>query len=306
MSIPKTELSILIPVFNQDCMPMVERLTEMCSAVDGLAYEIIVGDDCSTDEVLKTRNQEIKRLSHCRYEERSINGGAGATRNFLVGKSRYEWLLFLDCDMELPDDRFILNYLERPETTVINGGIRIESNKESGMPEGTEYDNNLRYLYEHKESPNHTAEARSRNPHKSFRSTNFLAARKVMQENPFYEPMRRYEDVYFGRILCERNIDITHIDNPVVITRFDTNEEYILKVEKDMTMLAAFQKELTGYSPLLSAATTMRKWVVPAWMMHLFHNIFGKSIRNNLVSDKPNLSLLNIYKLGFFLVTVNN
>ena len=45
----RNELSILLPVYNTRCLTMVERLKELCDAVDGLRYEIIAADDGSTD-----------------------------------------------------------------------------------------------------------------------------------------------------------------------------------------------------------------------------------------------------------------
>ncbi len=293
MAQQKKELSILIPVYNQVCVEMVERLDELCQKADGLEYEIIVADDCSSDKETVETNRSIGKFPHCRLIEKKENGGAGATRNVLARESRYGWLLFLDCDMRLPDERFIERYLECENEAVINGGIRIEG--------GEAERHCLRFLYETKAAPMHTAEQRQLRPYKSFRSTNFLVARQVMLDNPFHEPMKRYEDVFFGKTLKQRGVKIRHIDNPVVMSHFDTNSEYIAKVEKDMTMLHRFRRELKGYSPLLTAVDTLRHWVVPIWAMRLFHKIFGRMIRRNLTGGRPKLALLNIYKVGFFL-----
>ena len=120
----RNELSILLPVYNTRCLTMVERLKKLCDAVDGLQYEIIAADDGSTDKDAVAFNRSIDRMEGCRYVVRAENKGAAATRNFLADISRYAWLLFLDCDMALPDDRFIIRYLEAPEAGVVIGGIR--------------------------------------------------------------------------------------------------------------------------------------------------------------------------------------
>lgn len=271
---------------------MVAQLDELCRKTEGLQYEIIVADDGSSDKTAIEANRCINDFEHCRFIERETNEGAGATRNFLTRESQYNWLLFVDCDMVVPNEHFISRYLECNAEAVINGGIAIEGNMQR---------NNLRFLYEKKAESKHTAAQRTLQPYKSFRSTNFLAPREVMLCNPFYGPMKRYEDVYFGKILKQRKVEILHIDNPLMMIDFDTNAEYINKVEKDMATLHRFRRELKGYSPLLTAVDTLKHWVVPIWLWRLFHRLFGGIIRQNLTSGRPFLCLLNTYKMGYFL-----
>ncbi len=290
MRLSKNELSILIPVYNQVCVPMVAHLVSLCSKIEGLKYEILVADDNSTDKAIVEQNRSINLFAYCRLIECEQNNGAGATRNLLAQNSKFAWLLFIDCDVELPDENFIRKYLECTSEAVINGGIAI--------PENHELRRNLRYMYEKKNEKRHTADKRSKHPHKAFRSTNFLTPREIIIKHPFFEPMKRYEDVYWGKTLCDNNLNVIHIDNHVIITRFDTNVEYIEKVEKDISMLRQFQTELHGYSPLLSAAKSMQRWRVPLWLCRAWHTAFGRITRNNLCGKHPWLPLLNIYKLG--------
>ncbi len=41
------ELSILIPIYNDDPRGLVGDLLAQCEAIEGLKYEIIIGDDGS-------------------------------------------------------------------------------------------------------------------------------------------------------------------------------------------------------------------------------------------------------------------
>ena len=43
------ELSILIPVYNDDATMLVKSLSKQAQAISGLCYEIVVFDDGSTD-----------------------------------------------------------------------------------------------------------------------------------------------------------------------------------------------------------------------------------------------------------------
>ena len=83
----------------------------------------------------------MNALPHCRYIERQAERGSAAIRNFLARESRYEWLLYIDCDLDIPVDHFLQRYLETAdEADVTMGGIAI-----GGEPQTLD---NLRYTYE--------------------------------------------------------------------------------------------------------------------------------------------------------------
>lgn len=288
----RNELSILLPVYNTRCLTMVERLKELCDAVDGLRYEIIAADDGSTDRDAVAFNRGIERMAGCRYVVRAENRGAAATRNFLVGTSRYGWLLFVDCDMALPDDRFIIRYLEAPETGVVIGGIRT-----GGTADDVRC--NLRCAYERRAQERHTAEERSKRPYQSFRSVNFMAERGVMERCRFDERMRRYEDVRFGRLLEESGVTVAHIDNAVVMDDFESNGCFVAKTEKDMRTLRDFEAEMRGYSRMIDVADVLRRRHI-LWAVRTWHWLFGRLERRLLMGEKARLRLYDVYKLGCF------
>ena len=288
----RNELSILLPVYNTRCLTMVERLKELCDAVDGLRYEIIAADDGSTDRDAVAFNRGIERMAGCRYVECAENRGAAATRNFLAGMSRYGWLLFVDCDMTLPDDRFIIRYLEAPETGVVIGGIRT-----GGTADDVRC--NLRCAYERRAQERHTAEERSKRPYQSFRSVNFMAERGVMERCRFDERMRRYEDVRFGRLLEESGVTVAHIDNAVVMEDFESNGCFVAKTEKDMRTLRDFEAEMRGYSRMIDVADVLRRRHI-LWVVRMWHGLFGRLERRLLTGGKARLRLYDVYKLGCF------
>ena len=51
-------LSILIPTYNDRCVRLVDSLRQQTEAV-GITYEILVGDDGSTDAAVIADNQQI-------------------------------------------------------------------------------------------------------------------------------------------------------------------------------------------------------------------------------------------------------
>lgn len=289
------ELSILIPTRNDICLPQIETLQRMASSIEGLKYEILVSDDASSDEEVIRENEKINALEHSTLLRQQINRGRAANRNFLAQKAQYPWLLFLDCNIKIPNERFLQNYLESDEAAVINGGVFAETDKSLER-------SNLRYMYEKKIEPMHIAEQRRQRPYQSFRTTNFLAHREVMLKHPFDETLTGYgyEDVLFGKALCDHGISIHHIDNPVMITHFESNEGYVAKVEEAMHTLHSLSKNLAGYSPLLSTVARLKKWHLTP-LVNLYFNIFLKRIRKKLTGTSPSIKLLNPYKLGYYL-----
>ena len=295
----RQELSVLIPVYNEACVGQVKRLSELCQGVvdsgHPFSFEIIVSDDCSTDRSATEPNDAIARLPQCRYIVQPSNGGSAANRNRLARESRYEWLLYVDCDVDLTSDRFILDYLAADDADVIVGGLVVGGDAD-------QLSSNLRYLYERSSQENHSAERRSQRPYQSFRSCNFMVRRRVMLDCPFDERFLKsgYEDVLLGKQLRTGHYTIRHIDNPVTMTRFEQNPDYINKVEYSLQTLHRFRKDLRGYSRLLTAAEGIHLRVV-RWTLALLFRLVAPVVRRQLCGLHPRLYLFQPYRLGYYL-----
>ena len=289
----KKELSILIPNYNNVCVELVAVLQQQAEAL-GIDYEILVADDASPQKDTIPLNQPINELPHCRYIIKETNTGSAATRNYLGEQSQYHWLLFLDCDINIPNDHFLERYISDTHEGVVNGGICI-------IDDDT-LSHNLRYLYEKDAEPAHTAEKRQANKYHEFRSTNFMIEREVFKACPFDERFKRsgYEDVLFGKMLKQQQIPVTHIDNPVMMTKFEANPDYVTKIERSMRTLHTFRNELRGYSRILTFDSGIHISAVRG-LIRLWHRIFGNMERRNLCGSKPILKLFTLYRLGYYL-----
>jgi glycosyltransferase involved in cell wall biosynthesis len=291
-----TELSILIPCYNSVCLDTVKRLQQLCERVaydapDGFSYEIIVADDASTDTLSLEQNQAISLLRNCTFLRKEQNTGSAATRNYLADHSRYPWLLFLDSDMQIPGMDFIIRYLPYDQYDVVNGGIAV-----GGSPNPS----NLRYLYEKHSEPRHTIDHCNAHPYQQFRSTNFLISRACFTHCRFDERFTRsgYEDVHFGKQLCETRATIMYIHNPLILCTFESNDDYISKCERNLQTLHRFRDELSDYSPLL---TLVRHLSLVAPLIRLTHRLLGPLERRHLTSHHPTLLLFHLYRLGYYL-----
>ena len=205
------DLSILIPTYNDPCFQLVDDLRQQAERLN-ISYEIIVADDGSTDTEVVSQNRAINGMTNCRLVERPENMGRAAIRNFLAQEACYEWLLFIDSDMVVCREDYLLRYIET-EAPVVDGGIVIRNVQEG----------NLRALYEQAAAQQHTVEKRRQSPYHDFHTANFLIRRDVKLAHPFDNRFRRYgyEDVLWGKHLQEQHIDLLHIDNPMSFEIFE-------------------------------------------------------------------------------------
>jgi len=290
----KKELSILIPTFNGDCREQVMQLSEQAERIEGLRYEILVADDGSTDADIVSLNQRvIATLPHSRYILRGENTGRSAIRNFLVSEALFEWVIIMDCEMSINHDDYLLRYLkDETEAVVVYGGITV----------GEGSNDNLRFLYEKRAEPLHTAEKRQQNPYKDFHTANFMAKRDVLLANPFDERFHKYgyEDVLLGKQLHKNGIDVWHIDNPVGFDKFESNESFVRKTEESLETLCEFRNDLRGYSQMLTFAEGIHLGVIKG-CIKLWHYLFGGLERRHLCGKHPSLKIFKLYKIGYFL-----
>lgn len=289
----KTEISVLIPNYNNVCVGLVKVLQRQAEAL-GIDYEILVVDDASPQKETYSQNEVINTLPHCQYIVKEANSGSAATRNYLGARSKYHWLLFLDCDITIPDEHFLERYVADEHEGVVNGGISI-------IDDDT-LRHNLRYIYEKDAEPAHSAEKRQANRYHEFRSTNFMIEREVFEACPFDERFTRsgYEDVLFGKMLKQQQVCVTHIDNPVMMTEFEENAAYVTKIERSMRTLYTFRDELQGYSRILTFDKGIHIGAIRG-LIRLWHWVFGAMERRNLCGKRPCLKLFNIYRMGYYL-----
>jgi len=305
-------LSILLPAYNNVCLPLVEILASQCRDLAGrmpsdcaFDYEIIVADDGSTDAAVIEQNKKIGDIGRCRYIIRGYNSGRSQIRNFLAREASFPWLLFIDSDMMVEKSDFVASYLDAVKDggasarVVVNGGVTISSSAPCD-------DHNLRYIYELDALPRHTAEKRREREFADFHTANFLVGRDLMLSHPFDERFHHYgyEDVLFGKALKADGTGIRHIDNPVSFIDFESNEHFVEKTEEGLRTLAEFSDDLQGYSAVLSMADRLRKIGI-APIARCFFSMIRKPIRRNLTGSKPCLTLFRIYKLGYLLTLKN-
>lgn len=287
-------LSILIPTYNQVCVELAKSLQMQASRIPGLTYELLVGDDGSTDPSVVSANEAINALPHSRYIVKENNEGRAAIRNYLARTARYELLLYADSHMSVIREDFIARYLQHSKQPLVYGGYTITDR-------GHHHHDNLRYAYEMSCIDSQRAERRAASPYANFHTSNFMVRREVMLTHPLDERFKRYgyEDVLFGKTLKEANIDIVHIDNPLGFNHFESNKRFMEKTDEGLQTLSDFCEELRGYSRLLALSDRLCHWHL-AWLPSLLFRVFGTALLHHLKGPHPTLTAFKIYRLGKF------
>lgn len=287
-------LSILIPCYNYICKPLAEQLARQAASIRGLRFEVVVADDGSTDSKMVEVNKSISRMAYCRHIFTVENQGRSKVRNMLAREAQYDNLIFIDCKHTLPDAWFVWRYVDACDWNVVDGGIRIEGDRK--LLRG-----NLRFLYEKSAEAAHSVERRIEDEYRDFHSANFMAKKSTMLMCRFDESITRYgyEDVLFGKLLKQSGIGITHIDNPVVFSHFESNKSFVAKTEEGLLTLREHSAQLQGYSTLLYIYNKVERLRL-VWLLRLGHKLFGGMMRNNLTGKSPSLRMFKLYKLTYF------
>jgi glycosyltransferase involved in cell wall biosynthesis len=288
-------LSILIPVYNWDVVGLVTALHGQCLR-SGVDFEIRCYEDGST-VACRERNGELQSYDRVVYRVYEKNAGRAAIRNRLAEDAIQPFLLFLDCDSGLPDEHFIARYLENiAEETILYGG-RIYA---PDRPENEQY--LLHWQYGH-ERETAAAVERRRLPYHRFMTNNFLIPKSTFMRIGFEERLKQYghEDTLFGQKLQEQAVPIIHLNNPVIHLGLEEAGVFLEKNRQAMENL----RLLAGIYPnlqtqLLTTVARLKQWKLKTLTFIALRGIFPL-LKRNLLSGRPRLGALDLFKLYYFL-----
>ena len=96
------KVSIIIPVYNAETY--LRESIESILAQTYSDWELILLNDCSTDQSGKICEEYAKKDKRIRLLTNETNQGPGFTRNFGIDNSTGEWIYFLDADDSISND----------------------------------------------------------------------------------------------------------------------------------------------------------------------------------------------------------
>src|SRR5205085_637417 len=121
---PETRgLSVVIPNFNGVSL-FPQTLPSLFTALEksGLPYEILISDDCSTDDSVKYLSENYPGI---KVLTTTANAGFSPTINRGIRAARYELVFLLNSDVKLKEDYFthLIPYFDKADTFGVMGQI---------------------------------------------------------------------------------------------------------------------------------------------------------------------------------------
>jgi glycosyltransferase involved in cell wall biosynthesis len=290
-------LSILIPTYNYNVVPLVLELHKQCLECE-IDFEILCHDDASNSD-LNTENEIINSLENCSFFVNSNNLGRGKNINSLAEKAKYDFLLLLDCDTFPTQNDFIKNYISttiNAENRIVFGGIQYKNEK----PENEKL---LRWVYGTKREAL-SLKVRNEKPNSRALTSNLLIKKELFLENLFDKSITKYgyEDLVFLSDLEKKEILVKHIDNTTYHLGLETSLQFLEKTKIALENL----KFITENSSLdKSESKILRTYILlkQLYLASLISLLFKKTkskIEHNLLSQNPSLLLFDFHKLGYY------
>ena len=142
------KISVIIPLHNSE-----ETIGECLNAVynsDYKNYEVIVVDDCSSDDSVK-----ITKKFPCKVIRLDVNRGAAFTRNTGAKVAKGQILVFIDSDIVLKRNSLTLiaGALKSPKISAVTGSF----SKDSRYKNFTSQYKNLYVCYSYKYKPHYNS-----------------------------------------------------------------------------------------------------------------------------------------------------
>ncbi len=294
-------LSILIPNHNYPVEHLVASLYNQLQMLE-IEWEIRCYEDGSDEESYLRNNLAMAQIPNLHHKFISKNIGRAAIRNKLARDAKYPKLLFIDSDMQCPNEDFIASYLKHTnDADAIYGGV-------SYRPEKPENNLLLRWHYgSHREVI--PAALRNCKPYISLKTCNLLIKKELMLKCPFDERLKKYghEDTLHAISLSKIKANVLHIENPMLHLGLEETEIFLEKSKMAMQNLAMMMnrdEQMLDEINIVRVYRKIKEMRISNWLL------FGFFMAEPLVvfilkSAFPSLYFYDIYKLGYLIKACN-
>jgi len=150
--------------------------------------------------------------------------------------------------------------------------------------------------------------ARAQQPYKSFSTFNFCCKKEIF--NKYLSEIKvdgyGHEDTLIGHVLGNNNIVVKHIDNPLIHSGLKTAEKFLTDTNSAIKNAIEIQKKYPEIEiRLIKNVNRIRKSGL-AGLVRWLLSWTDKSRKENLKSNNPIISKLQIHKLYTALFAIKN
>jgi glycosyltransferase involved in cell wall biosynthesis len=289
-------LSICIPVYRTDVRKLVLTLLEQIKRLTDVQVDIVLIDDASGEPFasLNTFNDELIKSI---YLEQNI--GRAKIRNLFLQYTNAQYLLFIDGDSTVLNEKFVFNYTQ----SLSARAVPVLVGASCYQQERPERHHLLRWRYStQRESLNY--ELRVAKKQAGFKTNNFVIDRIVLSQIGFEERLTGYghEDTLYGVALQQAQIAVAHLDNPVWNLNLDDNTTFLTKTDQALKNLLWIQSyapssEILEMNQLLATYLKLSKSGRTKWLLQVLI-FFTIPMKKWLSSGGAPLFIFDIYRLA--------
>lgn len=280
-------ISVLIPVFNRNLVELVQNIHRQVDSLDK-EMEIVVMDDCSTDQQLKKINCDaLNALPFVRHIQLPSNIGRNLIRQQLASVAKYDTLIFIDADSSFPDDQWLNRYLTANDgKSIVTGGRMYRDT----------LTNQLLHVHYGRKREQRTASYRAHHPYRSFIACNFLILKEQLAGLLFDPHLHGYchEDTFMGLQFEKMNIPVLHINNPVYHDGIDADDVFMNKQAEAIENLYYLDNTYRYQFNFLNGVKLIRVYG------RLANNLAGKFVLNQLAARETLLKKKVFQKKSLF------
>lgn len=289
-------LSICIPVYRTDVRKLVLTLLEQIKRLTDVQVDIVLIDDASGEPftALNTFNDAIVKQVLL-----AQNVGRAKIRNLFLQHTNAQYLLFIDGDSTVLNEKFVFNYvqsLSAQAVPVLVGASCYQQDRPAA-------NYLLRWRYStHRESLNY--DQRISKKQAGFKTNNFVIERSVFEQLGFESRLTGYghEDTLYGVALQQAKIKVAHIDNPVWNLNLDDNATFLAKTEQALKNLLWIQQyapsaEMLEMNKLLATYIAIKTSKPKRWLL-LILEFFNRPMKWWLSSGSAPLLIFDLYRLA--------
>lgn len=294
-------LSILIPVYRYNLVQFVQELHQSALEAD-IKFEIRVYDDASGTD-WNIVNKAIDHLEHVIHKQFKENRGRSSMRNKLAEDAKYNYLLFIDGDSALVNSEYITEIKKSIEPDAVLVG---KTDYRLDPPEDKQ--KHLRWLFG-KERESIEAKLRQLNPYNAFKTHHFLIEKGIFQSIRFNEKIEGYghEDTFFGFDLQKQQVKIKHLNFALYHEGLESADVFLKKTDQAIFNLFKINKDETILNTRLWKSYEKTKVILGKPFFNPILKVANKLFENKLTNKKPNLFLLDLYKLTkLFIISTEN
>lgn len=289
------KISVCIPVYNFDVRELVYNLKKEIKD-QSIDAEIILIDDASDGNFIEINNELQDQVEQFVFLQKNI--GRSRIRNLFLKHTKGDYLLFLDCDVQIDNKYFLANYLKEIAkdrgVEVMYGNFKIDP----------AYSQTLRNRYS---VDKEIFSVERSSDLELLKTVNFIIKREVFEKFPFNENLKNYgyEDFVFAKTLEFAKMKFLAIQNPVIHFDDTSNESFLSKTKTAIDSLFQLSQD-PGNEKFIKdiKVYNVAKKIVYLKMRSVFlfiYNFMENRIMKNLRSKNPNLKYFDVYKLALIL-----